>query len=497
MNLTNRRTFLQQTGFALATAGAAATGLSRPARAAVPGAGEALGLAVIGLGNKGLQHLGALVRRKDVRVTAICDADPQRIARALESVREKEPAQAQFAPFTATDARKVFERPDVDAVMVVTGNHWHALLTVWGCQAGKDVYVEKPMTHSVWEGRKMIEAAARYGRIVQVGTQYRSGVGLAQGVKYIRDGQLGRIKHVHVVAYIKRGHIGRRTGWYPDWLDYDYFTGPAAMSPLERKQLHYDWHWMWTTGNGDLGNNGVHMMDLAMRLLPDAAPPRRVMSIGGRFNRGQPDVAETPNAQLVVYDYPGFPMVFENRGLPAKPDVSYMDQTGGIRVGIVAHCEGGYVSGLTGLAAYDPTGKVIQKFEGGGGGHLDNFLRAVRSRRAQDLAAPVEIGHQSAALCHYGNISYRVGEAADPGKVQRALAEIPAAAEIGRGLDAHLAVHGHDLARDRYVLGPWLQLDRTGDAIDAVAGGDPARLDEARFLLREAPRPPYVIPERV
>lgn len=483
MSLLNRRSFIKSS----VVAASFAAGFPRSAWAQPSGANNAIRIAVVGLGNQGTNHLKRLLPRKDVRITALCDVDPQRVTRAVELLEGK------LSPFTTTDAREVFARPDVDAVMIVTCNHWHALHTIWACDAGKDVYVEKPMSHTVWEGRKMVEAAARNKCIVQVGTHYRSGKGIAEAIQYVRDGNLGKIQNVHAPAYLKRGAISRRRAWYPDSLDYDRFCGPAPMVPLEREKLHYDWHWMWGTGNGELGNNGVHFLDLALRLLPHTNPPRRVLSIAGRFGSDN-DVAETPNTQLVVYDFPEFPILYENRALPAQPGVNYMDQVGGIRYGIVANCEGGYLSGLTGLTAYDPKGKVIQKFAAGGGSHLDNFLEAVRKRRPQDLAAPVEVGHASAAVCHYGNISYRLGKSAGAARVAKALEAIPAAAEIGRSLQQHLGMHGIDLEKQRFSLGPWLDLDHTGDAIVAVESGFESRLPLAQHLLRETPRPPYVIP---
>ena len=468
----------------------------RPSAWAAPaGANDAVRVGVIGLGNKGLNHLITFAKIEGIRVTAICDVDPERVARALATTTKGQ----QPAPFATSDAREVLERNDVDAVFVATCNHWHALIAVWACQAGKDVYVEKPMTHTVWEGRKMIEAAAKYRRVVQVGTQYRSGTALPEATQYVREGQLGKLKYLHAPAYIQRPPIGRRFPWYPQGVNYDLFCGPAAMAPLERDQLHFDWHWMWSTGNGTIGDNGVHFLDLALYLGGHKGPPGRILSLGGLFNDPTNDAAETPNTQLVVYDYPAVPIIFETRSLPAQPGVKFMDQTAGIRYGIVAHCEGGYLSGLSGFAAHDADGKVIRKFaaEGSGPGHVRNFLAAVRNRRPQDLVAPVEIGHASASVCHYGNISLRSGKPASPSQIASKLEAIPAAAELGRGLQKHLGAHGFDLERQPLTLGPWLELDVSRDGISALEPGAEARLDYARYLLRETHRPPYAIPEKV
>ncbi|MCX6955680.1 MAG: Gfo/Idh/MocA family oxidoreductase [Verrucomicrobia bacterium] len=489
-NLT-RRSFLLNSAV---VAGIAATGAGvRPSTWAAPvGANGSVRLGIIGCGAKALAHIKQLLKRTDVRIVALCDVDPQQLAKAVEEVKG-----SGLAPFTSTDARAVLARDDVDAVLIVTPNHWHALLTVWACQAGKDVYVEKPMSHTVWEGRKMVEAAAKYGRVVQVGTQYRSEPGLAEGIKYLHAGGLGKLKHVHAIYYGKRDALPRKRAWYPDWLNYDVFCGPTPVLPLERDKLHYDWHWSWATGKGDHGNNGVHILVVARRIVRADGPPKRVLGVGGRFVHDDP--AETPNAQLAVYDFPGAPVIYEQRGLPAKPGVNYMDQVGGLRVGVVAYCEGGTLSGLIGCTANDHAGKVIKKFPGDGGvvAHMTNFLDAVRSRRTGDLAAPTTVGHASASICHFGNISLRVGTAAGPVAVNAALEAVPAAAEIGRSMAQHLGVHGVDLEKRPLTLGPWVSVDAGGDGIAGLTSGGDAALERARYLLHETQRPPYVIPDVV
>ncbi|MBM3852986.1 MAG: Gfo/Idh/MocA family oxidoreductase [Verrucomicrobia bacterium] len=488
--LVNRRTFLKA---ATATAGAGSVAAALPVstRAAPVGANGAIRVAIIGLGTMGQGHVQRLANRKDVRVVALCDLDRRAIARALQDAGTK-----LAAPFACTDAREIMPRPDVDAIVIASGNHWHALQTVWGCQAGKDVYVEKPMTHTVWEGRKIIAAAEKYGRIVQVGTQYRSETGLAAGIDYVRSGALGKLQHVHAVSYLARKASARRDPWYPDFLDYDLFCGPTPVIPLERAELHWDWHLSWATGNGTLGNFGAHQLDIARRYVGAESAPRRVLGLGGRY--GRDDFADTPNTQIAVYDYEDTPVIFESRALPEKPGSTVLDQVKGLRVGVVAHCEGGYVAGAVGCAAYDPAGKLIRKFVGDGGrGHMGNFLDAVRSRRTADLAAPAIAGHVTAAMCHYGNISLRVGEAADPAAIARALEPIPAAADIGRSVQRHLEIHGIDLARHRLTLGSWLEIDPATDDITRVSSRDETAHARARYLLHEVQRPPFVIPDKV
>lgn len=479
-----RRSFLQSS-LLLTGASLAAVPL-RSAQTASVGANEAIRIGIIGLNGKGRPHLKQLLATAGVRVTALCDVDPAHLQAAAK--------EAGGSPFATTDARRLLERSDVDAVVIATGNHWHALLTVWACQAGKDVYVEKPISRTIWEGRQMVKAAQRYGRVVQAGTQYRSEPGLAEARAYVNSGALGRIRFIHTLAHRPREAIGRTMPWYPDGLDYDLFCGPAPMEPLRRTQLHYDWHWMWATGNGDLGNNGIHVIDVALAFAGHRTPPRRVLSVGGRF--GFDDFGETPNTQLAVYDYADVPVFFEFRNLPAKPGVNYADQYRGQRTGVVVQCEGGYVSGLVGAAAYDNDGKRIRAFEGDGGkGHMDNFLAAARSRRIADLAAPVDLSHVSTVLCHTGNLSYRTGAPAawaDVAKAVEGFAEVPA---LAADMKRHVETHGIDPDKQRFTLGEWLTLE--GDTISAVASGDPARLAQAQYLEKETQRPPYRIPETV
>jgi hypothetical protein len=237
-------------------------------------------------------------------------------------------------------------------------------------------------------------------------------------------------------------------------------------------------------------------MGAALRLLGLTTAPRRVMSVGGRF--GYDDVGETPNTMLTVYDYADTPIIYEQRNLAAKPGVTYADQHHGLRAGIVATCEGGVVAGLVGATAYDRDGKVIQKFPGDGGStHMRNFLESLRTRRAEDLKASVEFGHVAAAVCHLGNISYRIGETSAPGDAAKSLTAVPAAQEIFSELQTHLGVHQIDLGQHRLTKGQWLDIEPSGEGIARVEKGDERALGKARFLLRETQRPPFVVPEQV
>lgn len=485
MKMINRRAFIRNSAIAASFGLAAGAGTSAWANA--NGANGSLRLAIIGLNNKGADHLKQLLEESDVRIVALCDVDPEVLARAAEIARSK-----QVEPYTTTDARNIFDRADVDAVIIATGTHWHALLTIWACQAGKDVYVEKPMSRTIWEGRRIVEAAARYQRIVQVGMQRASDPGVHEAAAYLRTGELGKIKYLRMVYYYQRLSIGRRAPWYPPGMDYNIFCGPAPVVPLERNRLHYDWHWMWATGNGDLGNNGVHMVGMALQMTGRTGAPLRVLGAGGRF--GIDDVAETPNTMLAVYDYPDFPLIYEQRALPAKPGAGFMDQCHGLRVGVVVTCEGGHLAGMVGATAVDHNGRLIRKFAGdGGAGHMRNFLNAVKSRRTSELAAPPEFGHLAAAMCHLGNISYRVGEAANGAAVKQSVAPIAGAPEIFDEIQDHLAVHDIDLSRQPVTRGQWVHPDAAVDGITRIESSREDDLSQARFLLQETQRPPYVL----
>jgi predicted dehydrogenase len=490
-NAISRRAFLRGAAAAVGT-GLVARVAATPAWARPIGANDDVRVAVIGINNKGAAHIRQLLRTRGARIVALCDVDPGILAREAGILKAR-----QMEVFATTDARRVLERGDVDAVVIAVGDHWHALLTVWACQAGKDVYVEKPTSRTIWEGGRIIEAAAKYGRIVQAGLQRRSDPGVEDAVRYVREGHIGRVQWIRTVYNERRTSIGRRMPWYPDWLDYDQYCGPMPMAPLERDELHYYWRFMWNAGTGDMANFGIHVLDMARRFGNYDKPPRRVMCAGGRFTLQ--DVGETPNTILAVFDYPDAPpIVFEHHGLPAKPGVRFTDAYRGLHMGICVQCEGGYYAGGTGGAVYDNQDRVIKKLPGDGGeGHMENFLAAVRSRRAQDLAAPMSVGHASTAICLYANISYRVGQAADPALLRRSLGGVPMALDSLERMERNLAANGVDPARQMLTLGPWLEIERERDGLTGVEGGDESALSRARYLLRETQRPPYVIPERL
>jgi len=476
----DRRSFLK------ASAAGAAVGLSLSSGRGVLGANDEIRVGVIGIRGRGADHIKGFGAVPGVRVAAICDCD----ANVLDTVAERFRSQGQPIA-TYTDARKLLDNKDLDVVATATPNHWHSLIAVWGCQAGKDVYVEKPVSHNVWEGRQAVNAARRYDRIVQTGTQSRSSrEGVAQAIAWVRSGQLGKILAARGICYKRRDSIGRVDGPQPipSGIDYDLWCGPAPLDPLMRKNLHYDWHWVWATGNGDLGNQGIHQMDLARWSLGVDHLSPRVWSVGGRF--GYVDDGQTANTQIVFHDYPDAPLIFEVRGLPDKTDSRNMDQFLGSNVGVHIHCEGGrlFIPGYaaTGAKAYDREGKEIKAWSGTED-HFANFIRAVRSRRREDLHADILEGHLSSALCHTGNISYRLGKTATGDEIAARIRADRDATDAWQRMVEHLRANQVDLATTPATMGAVLRMDpQTERFVDN---------EQANQLLTRDYREPFRVPE--
>lgn len=510
MSASNRRELLKQ---ALA-AGAAAAFAARPAFSQVLGANERIRIGVVGLGTtrmggRGRSHVGRLLEVKGAQVAGLCDADSDILGQDAAKL-EKQGVKV----LTFQDVRKLLDLKDIDAVTVATPNHWHSLIGIWACQAGKDVYVEKPVSHNLWEGRQLVKAARKYRRVVQAGTQARANNDLIEAVTWVRDGNLGRIRYAHGVCYKPRfsiGHDGK--GEIPPGLDYDLWSGPVAVQPLRRKHVHYDWHWIYEYGNGDLGNQGIHEMDLARWFLGQASLSPAVISVGGRL--GYEDDGQTPNTQLVYHAYEPAPLVFEVRGLPRSQEfrsdptawVKHMDYPPGAGEGdsiaVVVHCEGGTVivaHGEARLFAADRDGKVIRRFETDYGKlkpgyvkgeqlHFENWLSVIRSRRTTDLTADIEQGHLSSGLCHMGMISHRIGKPATQTDTLESLDSHPIAREHYERFREHLARNGIDPSRTPVTLGPWLKMD---PAIERFVGDD-----LANAMLTRQYREPFTVPQEV
>ncbi len=488
----SRRLFLGHS-FAAGTACALTGCLSLSTGPRPRGAAEDIRVAVIGCGSavgnggKGRYHIKNFLKMKGVRLVALCDPDEAHLNREIAGL-----SKAGLKADGYRDFRKLLEKKDIDAVCIAAPNHWHSLMTIMAVQAGKDVYVEKPLSHNVWEGSKAVEAARKYKRLVQHGTQSRSETGTREAIEYIKAGNLGRILTVRGICYKPRNSIGKVTGPQkpPETVDMDLWTGPAPLKPLMRTNLHYDWHWFWDTGNGEIGNQGVHQMDLARWALGANSMPRRALSIGGRF--GYEDDAETPNTQIVFFDYEKAPLIFEVRGLSRQKGMTAMDYYRSTSIGFIVECEGGYFSGNNGGWFYDNKDNRIRQVKGGGAeNHPENFIEAVRSRRREDLKADVLDAHLSSALCHIGNISHRLGKDADIAAIMESIKGRKAFDETFERLQKHLAAHEIDLKKARPTLGALLELDPANERFT----GDLA--EKANQMLTRDYRAPFVVPEKV
>jgi predicted dehydrogenase len=483
----NRRSFLKSTAL-----GAAALSLPAYSWAQVSGANDTIRAAVVGFGGQGRGHIETLRRLQGVRVVALCDCDRTILSSAVEAFSKRGEKVTGYV-----DVRQLLDDQEIDVISLATPNHWHALPTIWACQAGKDVYVEKPVSHNVWEGRQTVDAARKYKRIVQTGTQSRSSHGIRQAVEWVQAGNLGKILVARGLCYKARRSIGRIDGVQPipPQIDYDLWCGPAPMVPLRRGRLHYDWHWVWDTGNGDLGNQGIHQMDIARWFLGAQELSPAVFSVGERL--AYDDDGQTPNTQFVFHDYKPAPLIFEVRGLPRSKEVQTdqdwnrnMDKFMGANVGVIIHCENGHVlvPNYTSAIAYDRSGQEIQRWAGTRN-HHENFIQAVRSRKVSDLTADILEGHLSSALCHTGNISHLLGARTRPEAIREAIQGQKEALETFERMADHLLVNGVDLKDTPLTLGPVLRMNPRKEVF--------TRHREANDLLARRYREPYVVPRRV
>ena len=401
MEITRRR-FLGSSTAAVVAAGAMAKGK-------VFGANDRVRVACIGVHGRGENHMHGFCGLPDAEVVALCDPDKKVLkdrANELKDLTKKRPK-------THADMREIMADDRIDAVSIATPNHWHSLAAIWACQAGKDVYVEKPLSHNVWEGRQLAAAAKKYGRIVQHGAQRRSDPGWVRAMQRMRAGVIGEIYMARALCYKRRDSIGMGQAMpVPADLNWDLWQGPAQEREYwdyaDKKgdrgiYVHYNWHWHWDYGNGDLGNQGVHQMDVGVWGLGKGFPVR-VQSAGGRYT--YEDHGETPNTLVSSYTYDdGTMLVFEVRGRATNKEAD-------VGVGNLFYGSEGYMAEKK---FFDTKGNEIPDEEGVGddivvdGNHYATFLRAVKSRKEEDVAGTAEEGHVASAHCHLGNIAYRVG----------------------------------------------------------------------------------------
>jgi predicted dehydrogenase len=486
MSRLNRRKFLQ-TSAAASTAFSLFTIAGTKASGKVLGANDAVRVGVAGIRGRGQSHINAFAKElkdQNTQVTYLIDPDTRLFGPRGSKVTEL----GGNTPKTVKDIREALDDQNLDVITVATCNHWHSLITIWACQAGKDVYVEKPISHNVFEGRQCVEAAKKYGRVVQHGTQQRSSLERAKEIAALQSGKYGKLLVSKGYCCKPRWSIGEKpTEAAPAELDFNLWLGPAPQQAYHGNLVPYNWHWFWDTGNGDIGNQGVHEMDVARWAIKDSTLPKSVWSLGGRF--GYEDQGQTPNTQMAVFDYGDALLLFEVRGL-------------------VGNKERGNVPTNVSNEYYTTEGKILEgKFYKHGsdsgetladveahvtpGGPFGSFLAAVRSRQPQDNNANAEVAHYSAALCHLANVSYRLGEKASYDKAAGKIGDNKQVVASFEALRDNLKAVGVNLAETEYQVGRKLDFDAASEKFTGEGA------EAANKLLTRAYRAPFVVPEQV
>ncbi|MDR3109462.1 MAG: Gfo/Idh/MocA family oxidoreductase [Planctomycetaceae bacterium] len=499
-----RREFLEESLFAAFAASVAATTFSVPQKVLAQNAvdaNEQLGIAIIGAGGRGGDHVGFFSKDKRTKILYLCDPDVAQAEKKCDQIEKN----AGYRPKAINDFRKILEEKSVDAVTCAATNHWHTLTAIWAMQAGKHCYIEKPLTYNIHEGKAIVAAAKKYGLVVQTGTQCRSAKNVIDAVKFIRDGGIGDVKFARGLCYKRRAAIGK-LGEYkvPDGINYDLWSGPAQIKPVTRPKFHYDWHWQRYYGNGDLGNQGPHQTDISRWFLDVERFPQSVISYGGRLGydveRGADyvDAGDVANTEVSIYDYGDKCLVFETRGL-ATPNMNIpVGENFGTQVGVIAYGTKGYV--IQGSAkgqsysvsyAYDLEGKQIKAFQGGDN-HYSNFVEAVLKRDPAAVNADARCGALSAAVSHLGNTSYYLGE-----KNKISVDDLKEYLKSVKSLDdneatlartvQHLEKDGVDLKKTPLSLGALLKIDVEKEVFIDNA--------EANALATRDYRAPYVVPK--
>ncbi|MFO0810111.1 MAG: Gfo/Idh/MocA family oxidoreductase [Gemmataceae bacterium] len=421
------------------------------------GANDRLRVAVIGVNGQGGGHLAEWLKLPDVEIVAICDCDPAAYQKRIGLFADKGEQ-----PRYLRDVRRLLDDKSIDAVSIATPNHWHALMAVWAMQAGKDVYVEKPCSYTVREGRVMTNWARKLNRICQMGVQSRSMTGMRDTLDFVKSGKIGKVSVARAICFRSRPSIGKSEteAPIPKGMDFDLWCGPAPKVVPRRKSLHYDWHWFWATGNGDLGNQNPHELDKARWALGKQELPRRVISIGGRV--GYEDDAETANSQVTFLQWDDALIISDVRGLPIKKDVTFGTKTAFKGAANVWYGTEGYVVGpdYKSGVAFDYDGKQLGKWHGGDyKDHFANFVKAIRSRNYKDLHLDIEDGHLSSALAHLGNASLRSGQAATAVTRPSQWVSNKHVAETLESFEAYLSENNVDLAKSKFFVGSELTID--------------------------------------
>ena len=441
----------------------------------------------VGCGGRANEHLAVFSKLDGVKIAGLCDPDSGKVVAA----KEKFGSDAKGF----SDLRAMIDDKQIDAVVIAACNHWHCLAAIWAMQAGKDVYVEKPLSHSQWEGKQTIAAARKYNRICQVGTQQRSDPMQAEIKKFLHEEKaLGDILSARVNRYGVRESIGLRTSplTIDSKVDTNLWLGPAQDKPIFRDKLHYDWHWDWNTGSGEMGNWGVHVLDDLRNnvFLDKVSLPTRIFGGGGRVT--WKDAGETPNVHFVYFDTGSIPVVIGLTNLPAAPDSNKSPSCPGPGSGYIAYCEGGRFEGQRGRgAAYDKEGKLVKKFSGNSGGtlHQKNFLDAVRKRDRTILNTDVQIGHDSTGWCNLANIAYRTGKAFSMERSQSV--DVKEWKSLVSEMEQLMKAHSLTMENSNLKIGPMLTID---PKTEQFIGNDS---EQANKLLKREYRAPFIVPETV
>jgi predicted dehydrogenase len=491
MSQLNRRTFIKNTAIATAVAG-----LSARSFAQSTGANGDLRVAVVGFRSRGMEHIKELQKIKGVRVVALCDVDSTVLAKGLKAI----PGAKGYA-----DIRKMLEDKDIDAVSIASPNHLHSIQGIWTLQAGKHLFIEKPLSHNIFEGQQLVAASQHFNKlIVQAGTQSRSGAGIIAAVKDVHAGKYGKVKVARAICYKRRKSIGpAKKNEIPSTIDYDLWNGPADIQESIRGNqsdknaettsagaVHYDWHWFWNYGGGDLCNQAIHEIDIARWFLGTHEVAPEVVSVGGRF--GYVDCAETPNTFISIHNYAAAPLITEVYGLTSDGKMNGpMNKFGKFKkapdIGIVVECENGtiVVPDYNSAQAYDTKGeqtksygKAVEQVDltGGASGHHANWVACIRKGSAEGINAPVRECHLSTALVHSANISFRLGAKKSPGEIAEAVKANAGLAEAYGRMKDHLGVNGVNLDESKAVLGVPLTQD-TKTELFTGANADAANRD--------------------
>ena len=486
MSKLTRRKFVKTT----LSAGLAASVL--PTDRAI-GANSDIRVACVGFNSRGRSLISGFQALPGVRVTALCDVDISILNKTADKFDKSTGTKA----LRYTDIRKLLANKDIDAVAFATPVHWNGYGTLLALDAGKDVYVEKPVCHTLQEGQLMLAAARKKKLIVQAGTQNRSDAGMLAAVPDIQAGKLGKIEFIHSYWNKPRGSIGKVAGPQtpPETVDYDVYLGPAPAKPLMRKRFHYDWHWQWDYGCGEVCNLGNHQIDMARWTAGIDRLPDQVFMFGGRVYE---DDGQTPNTVLTAFLYnDNIPIFWESRNLPAAAGKKGSDPIMGKTAAIYVKCEGGwFVGGRGGGSTYDSAGKLIKKYPGdGGNSHIANFIDAVRSRKHATLRADIAEGRLSTSMCHLANISYKLGKVAVPDdncysqQIEKAKIN-PFFAERWKSMKAHLKINKVDTNKTPILIGAPLQLDAKNETFT----GPTEIAKAATALTTKEYRAPFTLP---